>query len=279
MKIIQCLLTNNECYKTGKYINPIGVMVHSTGANNRTIKRYVQPSSDDPNYDELIETLGKNTYRNDWNNTTRNVCVHAFVGRLANGEVGVVQTLPWDMRGWHSGTGTKGKANDTHISFEICEDDLNDPEYFAQVYQTAVELVAYLCELKGFDPLAKGVIICHKEGHELGVASNHADVMHWFPKHGKSMDTFRNDVATLMVKHKVKAEEAEDDEWNKFNQFMSRWLEEQAKLNPSSWSKQAREYCEAKSIFSGDGYGNMRYKSFCTREELAQLIYNQAKDK
>ncbi len=34
-------------------------------------------------------------------------------------------------------------------------------------------------------------IICHSEGCKLGIASNHGDVMHWFPKHGKSMDTFR----------------------------------------------------------------------------------------
>jgi uncharacterized protein YjdB len=37
-------------------------------------------------------------------------------------------------------------------------------------------------------------IICHCEGYKKGVASNHADVMHWFPKHGKSMDTLRADV-------------------------------------------------------------------------------------
>ena len=34
-------------------------------------------------------------------------------------------------------------------------------------------------------------IICHSEGHAQGIASNHGDVMHWFPKHGKNMDTFR----------------------------------------------------------------------------------------
>ena len=37
-------------------------------------------------------------------------------------------------------------------------------------------------------------ILCHCEGHSKGIASNHSDVMHWFPKFGKSMDTFRNDV-------------------------------------------------------------------------------------
>lgn len=46
----------------------------------------------------------------------------------------------------------------------------------------------YLCELYG---LTEQDIICHCEGHDLGIASNHADVLHWWPKHGKNMDTFR----------------------------------------------------------------------------------------
>jgi hypothetical protein len=32
------------------------------------------------------------------------------------------------------------------------------------------------------------------KGYKLGIASNHADVMHWFPKHGENMDTFRKAV-------------------------------------------------------------------------------------
>ena len=46
----------------------------------------------------------------------------------------------------------------------------------------------YLCELYG---LTEQDIICHCEGHDLGIASNHGDVLHWWPKHGKNMDTFR----------------------------------------------------------------------------------------
>lgn len=41
MKLIKCILTNNDCYKAGKTIKPKGVMVHSTGANNTNIRRYV----------------------------------------------------------------------------------------------------------------------------------------------------------------------------------------------------------------------------------------------
>ena len=51
-----------------------------------------------------------------------------------------------------------------------------------------MELCVYLCGLYG---LTEENIICHSEGHGLGIASNHGDVMHWFPRHGKSMDSFR----------------------------------------------------------------------------------------
>ena len=157
------------------------IMVHSTGANNPWLKRYVGPD------DGL---LGKNQYNNHWNQDKPGgwqVCVHAFIGKLADGSIATYQTLPWNHRGWHAG----GSANNTHIGFEICEDGLTDASYFSAVYKEAVELCVYLCKQYG---LTERNIICHSEGYKLGIASNHGDVMHWFPKHGKSMDTFRADV-------------------------------------------------------------------------------------
>ena len=67
-----------------------GVLWHSTGANNKTLKRYVQPSPNDPNYDQLMEYLGKNKYNNSWNNTTRKVGMNAFIGTTAAGDVATV---------------------------------------------------------------------------------------------------------------------------------------------------------------------------------------------
>ena len=222
MNLLKCLFTASDCYKTGQTIKPKGVMVHSTGANNPTLKRYVQPVAATPDRDKLLAQLGTNANRNHWNQTrvyvytdgTRTVgsrnysktlkqvlyepCVHGFIGKLANGSVAAVQTLPWSHRAWHCASGSKGSGNDTHISFEICEDGLTDPAYFAQVYQVAVELTAMLCREYGLDPLADGVVICHQEGYRRGVASNHGDVLHWFPKHGKTMDDFRADVAQEM---------------------------------------------------------------------------------
>lgn len=185
MNLRKLILTNNACYKAGKTIVPKGIMVHSTGANNPNLKRYIGPD------DGL---LGKNQYNNHWNQEKpdgRQVCVHAFIGKLADGSIATYQTLPWNHRGWHGG----GKANDTHIGFEICEDNLTDNQYFNKVYREAVELCAFLC--KEYNLTEKN-IICHSEGYKLGIASNHSDVMHWFPKHGKYMDTFRADVKALL---------------------------------------------------------------------------------
>ncbi|MDR1703921.1 MAG: peptidoglycan recognition protein family protein [Clostridiales bacterium] len=189
MDLHTLLLTNNNCYKSGKKIKPAGIMVHSTGANNPNLCRYVGPD------DGL---LGPNTGNNDWNRPlpdNREVCVHGFIGKLKSGAIAAYQTLPWEMRGWHAG----GKANDTHIGFEICEDALTDAGYFAKVYQEAVDLCAMLCVTYNIKP-EKPSLICHSEGYTLGIASNHSDVMHWFPKFNKSMDTFRADVKAAITK-------------------------------------------------------------------------------
>lgn len=193
MNLRKLLLTENACYKAGRKITVKGIMVHSTGANNPNLRRYVGPD------DGL---LGVNQYNNHWNTYHpggREVCVHGFIGKLKDGTIATYQTLPWDHRGWHAG----GSANNTHIGFEICEDGLTDSTYFEKVYQEAVELCAHLCKLYG---LTEKDIICHSEGYRKGIASNHGDVMHWFPKHGKSMDTFREAVRLLLTEQDTSAE-------------------------------------------------------------------------
>lgn len=205
MDLRKCILTANNCYKSGVEIKPAGVILHSTGANNPNLRRYVQPLETDPDYDEIIDHIGLNQYGNDWNCAKPDgieVCVHAFIGRAADGSVATYQTLPWSTRGWHSGYASKSSITNAnklgYIGIEICEDNLVDYTYFSQVYREAVEVVAYLCQLYHLNPQADGVVLCHSEGFKRGIASNHGDVMHWFPVHGKSMNTFRRDVAELL---------------------------------------------------------------------------------
>ena len=205
-KPVQCFLTNNPCYKGTKPMTVKGVLWHSTGANNKSVKRYVQPSKDDPRYGELIEYLGKNKYNNSWNNTTRKVGMNAFIGVVASGKAETVQTMPWDWRPWGCGSGPKGSCNNGWIQFEICEDGLQNKAYFEEVYKEACELTAYMCKMFNLDPqgtvkngnVTVPVIICHADSNRLGLGSNHGDVLHWFKKYGKTMQDVRDDVWKLM---------------------------------------------------------------------------------
>lgn len=77
----------------------------------------------------------------------------------------------------------------------------NAPEvksYFDAAYANAVSLTAQLCQTYRLDPASDGTVICHSEGYTRKIASNHADVMHWFSLHGKGMDQFRRDVKSQM---------------------------------------------------------------------------------
>ena len=244
MNLHKQILTQNACYKAGKTITPKGIMVHSTGANNPWLERYVGPD------DGL---LGVNAAGTHWNTPLpggQQVCVHAFIGKLKDGSIATYQTLPWNMRGWHAG----GSANDTHIGFEICEDGLTDASYFNVVYREAVDLCVYLCKLYG---LTEKDIICHSEGAAMGIASNHADVMHWFPKFGKSMDTLR---AAVKEKLNEKEEPAMDN-------------------TPAGWAKDAVEWATSLGVIKGDDSGDLCLGSPLTREEFCVMLkrYNDVK--
>lgn len=242
MNLKKCLLTANRCYKTGFEINPVGIMVHSTGANNPNLRRYVQPSPNDPYRAELLKVIGVNNNHNSWQRDDISVCVHAFIGKLADGSIATAQTLPWSLRGWHAGSGTSGKsANNTHISFEICEDGLTDAKYFQTVMTEAMELCAHLCKVYGFDPLKDGVLISHHEGYVRGIASNHGDIDHWLKRHGKTMDWFRQGVKNQM---------------------------EQSIEKPHEWAMEAWEWAKEKGITDGT-----RPRDMCSREELVTMLY------
>ena len=206
-KPLVCMMTQSTCYKGTSTMTPKGVLWHSTGANNPTLKRYVQPDDNASNRNELIELIGKNQYNNDWNHINYQAGLNAWIGKLADGTVTAVQTMPWNYKPWGCGSGSKGSCNNGWIQFEICEDNLNDKNYFNKVYKEACELTAYLCKMYNIDPKGtvkvNGInvptILCHADSHQLGLGSNHGDINHWFPKYGKSMNTVREDVAKLLA--------------------------------------------------------------------------------
>lgn len=187
MELVEKILTKNPCYQAGKKIAVKGLMLHSVGCP--------QPSAE--------------VFVNKWNNPeAARACVHAFI----DGNTGkIYQTLPWDHRAWHGG----GSSNNTHIGVEMCEPacirytggasfTCSDRDAAMAVvkrtYDAAVELFAFLCRQFGLDPLADGVIVSHKEGHDRGIASGHGDPDHLWNGLGSgyTMDGFRKDVSAAM---------------------------------------------------------------------------------
>ena len=81
-----------------------------------------------------------------------------------------------------------------------CSDETTAKAVAKRTYEAAVELFAMLCKKFSLDPLADGVIISHKEGHNRGIASNHGDPEHLWSQLGMgyTMDTFRKAVKSAM---------------------------------------------------------------------------------
>ena len=200
LRIYRQFFMNSDCYKANVHQTSVGVQVHSTGANNPFLRRYVQPDDG---------RLGVNSNGNSHNRPGVDVCANAYIGMQIDGTVAVYQTLPWDMRCWISGKGKNGNANKLgYIGYEICEDDLNSEYYFnAAVMTAAVNLTAHLCEIMGTTPdtvvdrYIEGealAVMDHNELASRGLASGHADITHWLRRYGKRMSDFRKEVALAM---------------------------------------------------------------------------------
>ena len=248
-KPLVCMQTQSTCYKGTSNMTVKGVLWHSTGANNPNLKRYVQPSDNATDRDAMLKLLGTNTNKNDWNHIERQAGLNCWIGKLADGTITTVQTMPWNYKPWGCGSGSKGSCNNGWIQFEICEDALTDKNYFDKVYKEACEITAYLCDMYNIDPkgtvnvngVAVPTILCHADAHALGLGSNHGDVNHWFPKFGKSMDTAREDVAELMGKKTSQITPVEEKEMYRVRKT---WEDAKSQVGAYTVLDNAKEACD-----------------------------------
>ena len=179
---------NNGAFRASRPMpagSPAGIIIHSTGANNPNLKRYVNAP----------EICGENPYKNYFDRADSDVCPHAVIGKDKNGEVKAAKLLPWNVCCWGCGSGSKGSYNyaPAYIQIEIAEDALNDRAYFEEAFGLASDLCQRL--MKNYPTIKSGNIISHKEACARGYASNHGDPEHWLAKFGKNMDWFRSQVA------------------------------------------------------------------------------------
>ena len=201
-----CMMTQSTCYRKTRTMEIKGILIHSTGANNPYLRRYVQPDDNASNREELLKILGKNTEVSDWNHTEQQAGLNAWIGKLPDGKVTSVQSMPWDYRPWGCGSGVKGSCNTGWIQFECAEDNLADKKYFEAVYEEMCELIAYLCKKFNINPQGYSKcgsvicpnILCHADSYKLGLGSNHADILHWFKRYGKTIQNVRDDVTELL---------------------------------------------------------------------------------
>ena len=161
--------------------SPAGIIIHSTGANNPNLKRYVNAP----------EICGENPYKNYFDRADSDVCPHAVIGKDKKGEVRAAKLLPWNICCWGCGSGSKGSYNysPAYIQIEICEDALNDRAYFEEAFGLAAQLCQRL--MKNYPTIKPENIISHKEACARGDASTHGDPENWLVRFGKNMDWFR----------------------------------------------------------------------------------------
>jgi N-acetylmuramoyl-L-alanine amidase len=241
-------MTQNDCYRQGRALAPGGIMIHATASPG---------------------VMAADWYER-WNKSGVAKCVHAFVD-----EQRTAQYLPWTMRGWHCGSGSKGSANNTHIGLEICEDKDWTREYFDKAWENAVELTAFLCLRFG---LTQESVISHKEGHDLGIASNHGDPDHWWSKFGRTMNDFRARVAQVMDgQRKTQEKEREVMQWMKVTVSDYLNLREQpantgkiiGKLLPGQLVRAGEDINGWRAIDKGWAYGGKGYLTAVEQITLA----------
>ena len=138
MELVESILTRNPCYTAGRKIMVKGLMLHSVGCPQ-------------PRASAFLSSWNREGYTK--------ACVHGFIDAL---DGTVYQTLPWDHRGWHCGSGKNGSGNDSYIGVEMCEPSCisyvggaafvvadgkmeEARDCVERTYQAAVELFAMLC--------------------------------------------------------------------------------------------------------------------------------------
>lgn len=278
-KPLVCMQTQSDCYKRTRIMDVKGILWHTTGANNPWLKRYVQPSDNASDKDAMLKLIGVNSNKNDWNHIERQAGLNCWIGKLADGTVATIQTMPWNYRPWGCGSGSKGSCNSGWVQFEITEDSLTDVKYFNAVYKEACEITAYICKLYNIDPHGtvsfNGVkvptILCHQDSYKLGLGSNHSDVYHWFNKFGRTMANVRDDVAKLLNEK----EEEEIVTYDQWKEFMNQYRKELGAVAAADYAKPYIKECVDAGIMVNAGTPDNpkidRPGDFLTRQEAAVM--------
>lgn len=252
--------TKNGAYKAGRNIKATGALNHSLGC--------AQPSAD--------------VVYNNMNNEGAGWGVTAILGDFHKGAGRIILALPIapaTRRNWGCGAGSKGSYNNSRVQWEVCEpsghtyaggtmigyDVAKNAEYFARMWALLVKWNVYVAIELGY---TANMICDHAESHRAGMGSNHADIGHWLPKHGKTMNDLRAEVAAILNDKEDEDEMTQE----KFNELMEGYDPTYKTLEdvPTFWRAETEELVKAGAI-KGDGVVSLGV----TRSELKAAIINK----
>lgn len=260
--------TENGAYRSGRKINPQGSVNHSVGC--------AQPS---------IEVFYKSM-----NKSSAGWGVNAILGDFHKGDGRILVTMPLNARPWGCGSGKKGSWNNTKVQWEVCEpaghtyaggtmigyDIAKNQVYFDRMWKMLVAWNVYVVDKFGF-PISG--ISDHIESYYAGYGSGHADMGHWLPKHGKSMNALRAEVEAI-----INGTDTEDDDMDvaRFKELWSEMRKELQDNDCGTWSKDAREWAVSTGLIAGNGTTingepNCMWADMLTREQLVAVLYRFAK--
>lgn len=128
-------------------------------------------------------------------------------------------------------------------------------EYFENVYNKAVFYCAYILKEISVSSINENTVLSHAEAYKKGIGSNHADIGHWWPEHGKSMDNFREDVKNYIATGALPYGEKTNEDVSGTTPDKSTWAQE-------SWQK-----AYDKGIMDGTNP-----KNALTREQMSVVL-------
>lgn len=259
--------TDNGAYRSGRKINPQGSVNHSVGC--------AQPS---------VEVFYKIM-----NKSSAGWGVNAILGDFHNGDGRILVTMPLNARPWGCGSGKKGSWNNTKVQWEVCEpaghtysggtmigyDIAKNQVYFDRMWKMLVAWNVYVVDKFGF-PISG--ISDHIESYYAGYGSGHADMGHWLPKHGKSMNALRAEVETIM-----NGADMEDDDMDvaRFSELFREMRKDLQDNDSGQYSEAARKWAVETGLIAGNGTTingepNCMWQDFLTREQLVTVLYRFA---
>ena len=259
--------TDNGAYRSGRKINPQGSVNHSVGC--------AQPS---------VEVFYKSM-----NKSSAGWGVNAILGDFHKGDGRILVTMPLNARPWGCGSGKKGSWNNTKVQWEVCEpaghtysggtmiryDIAKNQVYFDRMWKMLVAWNVYVVDKFGY-PISG--ISDHIESYYAGYGSGHADMGHWLPKHGKSMNALRAEVEAI-----INGADTEDDDMDvaRFSELFREMRKDLQDNDSGQYSEAARKWAVESGLIAGNGTTingepNCMWQDFLTREQLVTVLYRFA---